>query len=108
TFSYNENCLNIWDYKEAESGSFQFTENTFTYTWINNIVVSNINYNSTTCEIYSDSEDTSWVDSESGGGSYENSGGNIVLTYSGSSETNTVQFITSNRIKIFDQEFIRN
>lgn len=108
TFSYNENCLNIWDYKEAESGSFQFTENTFTYSWINNIVVSNINYNSTTCEIYSDSEDTSWVDSESGGGSYENSGGNIVLTYSGTSETNTVQFITSNRIKIFDQEFVRN
>ena len=108
TFSYNENCSNIWDYKEAESGSFQFTENAFTYSWINNIVVSNINYNSTTCEIYSDNEDTSWVDSESGGGSYENSGGNIVLTYSGSSETNTVQFITSNRIKIFDQEFVRN
>ena len=106
--TYSATCPNILAYQEFESGSFTFTETGFSYIWSNVIVMPQINYNPETCEIYGDNPDTTNNDSESGSGTYQFNGTSYILTYSGSEEQNTVQFITEDRIKIYDQEFTRN
>ena len=111
-YTYSENCPSILMWREAESGSYSFTEDTFTFVWNNHVTQTNIDFDPATCEIFQDAPDTQWEGSQSGHGTYQyhiNLEG-IELHYIESEipgEVVPLEFLSSTRIRIYDQEFVK-
>ncbi len=110
--TYSESCPSILMWREAESGSYHFTEDTFTFVWNNHITQTNIDFDPSTCEIFGDYPDTQHEGTQTGHGTYQyhiNLEG-IELHYIESEipgEVVPLEFLSSTRIRIYDQEFVK-
>lgn len=103
---YESDCPNILYGRETMSGNFTFNaDNTFSYSWTTIQIVYNIQYDSD-CEIVGDSENVTYNDVETGTGTYSFNGNNYILDYD-EGGTETVQFLEQDRIKIFEEEYVR-
>lgn len=107
TSTFLTNCPTYVNYNEYESGSYTFTDNSYSYTWRNTIVELNYEFYEGTCIIEFDREDTvDHYDEENGGGTFQFNGSNYILTAT-DGEVIPVQFLTPDKIKIWDQIFAR-
>lgn len=107
TSTFLTNCPTYINYNEYESGSYTFTDNSYSYTWRNTIVDLNYEFYEGTCIVEFDREDTvDHYDEENGGGTFQFNGSNYILTAT-DGEVIPVQFLTPDKIKIWDQIFAR-
>ncbi|PVW13171.1 hypothetical protein [Marixanthomonas spongiae] len=103
---YAAGCPNIIDGKETMFGNFTFYEdNTFSYSWTTIQIAYNILYNED-CEITGDNENTTREHVEEGTGTYHYNGTNYILDYD-EGGTETVHILGPDRIKIYQEEYVR-
>lgn len=106
SFYYSEECPNILVNKTSSSGTIEFTpDGLFFYSWTDHTILTQIQYNSD-CEIIDDLPDTEYYTTEKGKGYFNYDGSQFVLYYFEGGEE-TVSLLGPNRIKIYQEEYVR-
>lgn len=107
---YSTQCPDIVVGKTSMSGSFEFPEGVyegpFNFTITDYYIDTQVTFNAD-CEITEDLPDTETETTETGNGSISYDGENFILYYYDTGNTETITLLGQDRIKIAQEEYVR-